>query len=61
MTETPSDYIEDSLLAHSPKLRKKIEEGLKDVRAGFSISLSDYKAKCTKRKPVPRDLSGFPV
>jgi hypothetical protein len=42
--------IEDALLAHSPKLRKKIEEGLKDIRAGRSISLSVYKAKWTKRK-----------
>jgi hypothetical protein len=28
------DNIEDALLAYSPKLRKKIEAGLKDIRAG---------------------------
>lgn len=49
MKPTEND-IEDALLAYSPTLRKKIEEGLKDVRAGRSISLSDYKAKRTKRR-----------
>ena len=44
------DDIEDALLAYSPKLRKKIEEGLKDIRAGRSMSLSDYKAARKKKK-----------
>jgi prevent-host-death family protein len=44
------DDIEDVLLAYSPKLRKKIEEGLKDIRAGRSMSLSDYKARRNRKK-----------
>ena len=44
------DDIEDALLAYSPKLRKKIEEGLKDIRAGRSMSLSDYKARRNRKK-----------
>ena len=45
------DDIEDALLAYGQKLLKKIEEGLKDIRAGRSMSLSDYKAT-RKRKKV---------
>jgi prevent-host-death family protein len=44
------DDIEDVLLAYSPKLRKKIEEGLKDIRAGRSLSLSNYTAKRNRKK-----------
>jgi len=47
------DDIEDALLAYSPKLRKKIEEGIKDIRAGRTIMLSDYKAKRNKKKVRP--------
>ena len=36
------DDIEDAMLAYSPTLRKKIEEGLKDIRAGRTMSLADY-------------------
>ncbi len=36
------DDIEDALLTYSPQLRKKIEAGLKDVRAGRTMSLADY-------------------
>ncbi len=36
------DDIEDALLAYSPALRKKIEEGLKDIQAGRTMSLADY-------------------
>ena len=39
------DDIEDPLLAYRPTLRKKIEEGLKDIRAGRTMALSDYKTK----------------
>lgn len=42
--------IEDALLAYSPRLRKKIEEGLKDVRAGRTMRLSEYKPR---RKKTP--------
>ena len=44
------DDIEGALLAYSPKLRKKIEEGLKDIRAGRSMSLLDYKAGRNRKK-----------
>ena len=44
------DDIEDALLAYSPTLRKKIEAGLKDIREGRTMRLSDYKATRTKKK-----------
>ncbi len=44
------DDIEDALLAYSPKLRKKIEEGLKDIRAGRTMLPSDYKAKRGRKR-----------
>ena len=44
------DDIEDALLAYSPKLRKKIEEGLKDIHAGRTMTLSDYKVKRSRKK-----------
>ena len=40
--------IEDALLAYSPRLRKKIEEGLADVRAGRTMRLSEYKPRHKK-------------
>ena len=42
--------IEDALLAYSPTLRKKIEAGLKDIRAGRTMMLSDYKTKRGRKK-----------
>ena len=44
------DDIKDSLLAYRPTLRKKIEEGLKDIRAGRTMALSDYKTKRSRGK-----------
>jgi hypothetical protein len=44
------DDIEDALLAYSPTLRKKIEEGLKDIRSSRTMRLSDHKATRTKKK-----------
>ena len=44
------DDIEDALLAYSPTLRKKIEEGLNDIRAGRTMRLSEYKATRVKKK-----------
>jgi prevent-host-death family protein len=41
--------IEDALLAYSPRLRKKIEEGLKDLRAGRTMLLSEYKSRRRKK------------
>ena len=43
------DDIEDALLAYSPRLRKKIEEGLEDVRAGRTMRLSEYKSGRNKK------------
>ena len=53
--------IEDALLAYSPTLRKKIEEGLKDIRADRTMQLSDYKAHASRRRHSPRDLSDLSV
>ena len=44
------DDIEDALLAHSPQLRKKIEVGLRDIRAGRTMPLSEYVKRRTTRK-----------
>jgi prevent-host-death family protein len=41
--------IEDALLAYSPVLRKKIADGLKDVRAGRTMRLPEY-ARRRKQK-----------
>jgi hypothetical protein len=42
--------IEDALLAYNPSLRKKIQEGLEDVRAGRTMRLSEYKSKRKKQQ-----------
>ena len=44
--------IEDALLMYSPRLRRKIEEGLRDVRAGRTMPLSSYKS--TRKKKTAR-------
>lgn len=44
------DDIEDALLAYSPALRKKIEAGLKDIRAGRTTRLSDYQTARARKK-----------
>jgi prevent-host-death family protein len=44
------DNIEDALLAHSPVLRKKIQEGLQDIRAGRTVALSEYVRRRAKRR-----------
>jgi prevent-host-death family protein len=42
------DTIEDYMIQHSPSIRKKIEEGLKDSREGKIIPLRDI-IKARKR------------
>ncbi len=42
--------IEDVLLAYSPQLRRKIEAGLKDIRAGRTRPLSEYIRRRTRRR-----------
>ncbi|MGH7275326.1 MAG: type II toxin-antitoxin system Phd/YefM family antitoxin [Nitrospiria bacterium] len=44
------DELEDLLLYYSPSLRKKIEQGLEDVRKGRITSLESYLAKRSKPK-----------
>jgi len=44
------DDVEDALLAYSPTLRRKIEAGLKDIRAGKTMPLSEYISRRAKRK-----------
>jgi prevent-host-death family protein len=44
------DDIEDALLAYSPTLRKKIEAGLKDIRMGKAMLLSDYAVARNRKK-----------
>ena len=44
------DEIEDALLAYSPQLRKKIEAGLKDIRAGRTMPLAEYMKRRAARK-----------
>lgn len=44
------DDLEDALLAYSPTLRKKIEAGLKDIRAGRTMALADYTSRRAKAK-----------
>lgn len=45
------DDIEDALLAYSPTLRKKIQAGLKDIRAGRTMRLSDYRVTRERKNP----------
>jgi prevent-host-death family protein len=44
------DDIEDVLLEHSPVLRQKIAAGLRDIRAGRTVALSDYVRQRARRK-----------
>ncbi|MEW6162573.1 MAG: type II toxin-antitoxin system prevent-host-death family antitoxin [Nitrospirota bacterium] len=45
------DMIEDYMIQHSPTIRKKIEEGLKDARDGRIIPIEDLiKARKEKRR-----------
>ena len=45
MTQISEDEIEDFLFENSPKLRKRIEEGLKDIEEGKVISHEDLEKK----------------
>ena len=35
------DMMEDYMISHSPSIRKKLAEGLKDAREGNVVSMSD--------------------
>jgi|YelNatPaOPRAMG01_1025707.scaffolds.fasta_scaffold18314_5 prevent-host-death family protein len=43
------DMIEDYMIQHSPTIRKKIEEGLRDAKEGRVIPIEDM-LKARKRK-----------
>lgn len=44
------DVIEDYLIQHSPTIRKKIEEGMKDVKEGRVIPIEKLLAARKERK-----------
>lgn len=45
------DMIEDYMIQHSPSIRRKIEEGLKDVKEGRVISIGDLlKARRVRKR-----------
>jgi len=45
------DEIEDYMIQHSPGIRKKIEEGLKDIKGGKRIPLRDLlKARKARKR-----------
>jgi prevent-host-death family protein len=45
------DEIEDYMIKHSPTIRKKIEEGLKDIKEGKIIPLRDIlKARRARKR-----------
>lgn len=46
------DTIEDYLLQHSPKIRAKIEEGLRDIKAGRVTPLDELLKTRKKRAKV---------
>jgi len=47
------------LLAHDPALKKKIEEGLKDIRAGRTMSLDAYANQRKRLKSKPAQLAAL--
>lgn len=47
------DMIEDYMISHSPSIRKKIEAGLKDARAGRVTSIEDLLKRKRTVKHVP--------
>jgi prevent-host-death family protein len=49
LTPISEDELEDFLFENSPRLRKRIEEGLKDRKEGRVISHQDLKRKLTAR------------
>lgn len=45
------DEIEDYMVQHSPTIRRKIEEGLKDVKEGRTVPLKDLlKARKARKR-----------
>lgn len=49
LTSITEDELEDFLFENSPRLRKRIEEGLKDAEEGRVISHRDLKSRLKSR------------
>jgi len=45
LTSITEEALEDFLFEHSPKLRRRIQEGLRDAKAGRVISHEDLKSR----------------
>jgi prevent-host-death family protein len=50
LASVDEEELEDLLLAYSPSLRKKIEQGLEDIRKGRLTRLEDYLTERRKGK-----------
>ncbi len=48
LTKITEDELEDFLFENSPILRRRIEEGLKDIKKGRTVSYSALKARLRK-------------
>ncbi len=49
LTPISGDELEDFLFEHSPRLRKRIEQGLKEIKEGRIIFHEDLKKKLRSR------------
>ena len=49
LTSIREDELEDFLFENSPRLRRRIEEGLKDLKEGRMISHADLRSKLESR------------
>jgi prevent-host-death family protein len=58
LTPISEDGLEDFLFENSPRLRKRIKEGLKDLKAGRIISHENLKRKLKSRLLRSRRSSG---
>lgn len=45
VTPVSEDELEDFLFEHSPVIRKRIEDGLRDLKQGRAVSHEELKAK----------------
>ena len=57
LTAIREDDLEDFLFENSPYLRKRIENGIRDVQQGKVISHTDLKARLESRIPGKRRSS----
>ncbi len=45
LTSITEEALEEFLFEHSPRLRRRIEEGLRDIKAGRVVSHEDLKSR----------------